>query len=117
MLEKDRKSVLNAAKLAVNAYIEDPCETNAERVRFAWETIKGLEAAPIWRQPSDIWLRSAPAPEDNLTHIIKQALDEARRQGKHKRAQTKWALRAVHEARPDMQPWDALAAVRMAQRP
>ena len=116
MLEKDPKSVLNAAKSAVNAYIKAPSQTNAERVRSVWETIKDLEAAPSWRQPSDIWLRSPQSPEDSLSLTTKQALDEAKRQGKDNWAQTKWALRAVHKARPDMQSWDALAAVRMAQR-
>ena len=51
MLTDDRKNILQDAKIAVRAYAKDPSEANAERVESAWQTVKHLQAASIWRQP------------------------------------------------------------------
>ena len=51
MLKDDRKNVLHDAKIAVRAYAKDPSDTNAERVESAWQTVKHLQAAAVWRQP------------------------------------------------------------------
>ena len=116
MLKDDRKRVFNAAKSEVNAYAKDPSEKNAERVQAAWGAVKDLQATPFWRQQSDFWLRSDPGPEDDLKHVIQQALEDARNRGRDYVGQTEPAVRAVRQVRPDMNASDALAAVRLLQR-
>ncbi len=113
MPEDDRKKALNAAKLAVNAYAKNPSDKNAARVQSAWESVKGLQTAPFWQQQLQTWLRSVPGPEDDLKHVIQQALEDARNRGRDYVGQTELAVRVV---RPDMNASDALAAVRLHQR-
>ncbi len=117
MLKDDRKRVFNAAKSAVSAYAKDPSDKNAARVQSAWETVKDLQAVPIWWQQSEIWLRSNPGPDDDLKHVIQQALDDARDRGRDYVGQTELAVRAVRQVRPDMNASDALAAVRLFRQP
>ncbi len=66
MLKDDRKNALNAAESAVNAYAKDPTDKNAAKVQSAWETVKDLQATPIWRQRLESWLRSYPGSDDDL---------------------------------------------------
>lgn len=60
MPETDRKKALDGAKLALKAYAKEPSETNAARVRSAWEAVSDLQATPIWRRQAEHWLRSGP---------------------------------------------------------
>ncbi len=113
MPQNDRKKVFDAAKLAVNAYAKDPSDKNAERVQGAWGAVKDLQAVPIWQQHSKNWLRSDPGPDDDLKHVIEQALDDARSRGRDYFGQIELAVRAVRQVRPDMNASDALAAVRL----
>ena len=53
MLNDDHKTALCDAKIAVRAYAEDPSDTNAERVEVAWQSVKRLKAASMWRQLSE----------------------------------------------------------------
>ena len=50
MLNEDHKTALSDARIAVRAYAEDPSDTNAERVEVAWQSVKRLKAASMWRQ-------------------------------------------------------------------
>jgi len=52
MLNEDHKNALSDAKSAVRAYAKNPSDTNAERVETAWQTVKRLKAATMWRQHS-----------------------------------------------------------------
>jgi hypothetical protein len=113
MPQDDRKKVFNAAKSAVNAYAKDPSDKNAERVQGAWGAVKDLQAAAIWQQHSEFWLRSQPGPEDDLKHVIQQALGDAKNRGRDYVGQTEIAVRSVRQVRPDMNASDALAVVRL----
>ncbi len=116
MSQNDRKKVFNAAKSAVNAFAKDPSDGNAARIQAAWGAVKDLQAVPIWQQHSENWLRSDPGPEEDLKHVIQQALEDARNRGRDYLGQTELAVRAVRQVRPDMNASDALAAVRLFQR-
>ncbi len=113
MPQNDRKKALNAAKSAVNAYAKDPSDGNAARVQSAWGAVKDMQTAPFWQQQLGTWLRSVPGPEDDLKHVIQQALEDARNRGRDYVGQTELAVRAVRQVRPDMNASDALAAVRL----
>ncbi len=54
-------------------------------------------------------------PKD-LENVIRQALGDALAAGKDCRSQTKLAIEAVLEARPDMTVSEALTAVNMVRR-
>ena len=54
-------------------------------------------------------------PKD-LENVIRQALGDALAAGKDYRSQTKLAVEAVLEARPDMTVSEALTAVNMVRR-
>ncbi len=116
MPQDDRKKAFNAAKSAVNAYAKDPSDGNAARVEAAWGAVKDLQAAPLWQQRLQTWLRSVPGSEDDLKHVIQQALEDARNRGRDYVGQTELAVRAVRQVRPDMNASNALAAVRLFQR-
>jgi len=116
MPQDDRKKVFNAAKSAVGAYAKDPSDQNAERVQSAWGAVKDMQAAPFWHRQLETWLRFDPGPEDDLKHVIQQALEDARNRGRDYVGQTELAVRAVRQARPDMNASDALAAVCLFQR-
>lgn len=116
MLKDNRKTVLNAAKSAVKAYAKDPTDKNAEKVQAAWDTVKELQTVSVWQHHSDFWLRSATGPDDDLKHVIEQALEDARSRGRDYVGQTELAVRAVRQVRPDMTASHALAAVRFAQQ-
>ncbi len=113
MPQDDRKKAFNAAKLAVNAYAKDPSDKNAARVQSAWGAVKDMQTAPFWQQQLGTWLRSVPGPEDDLKHVINQALEDARNRGRDYVGQTELAVRAVRQVRPDMNASDALAVVRL----
>ncbi len=113
MPQDDRKKALNAAKLAVNAYAKDPSDKNAESVQSAWGAVKDMQTASFWQRQPETWLRSDPSPEDDLKHVIQQALEDARNRGRDYVGQTELAVRAVRQVRPDMNASDALAAVRL----
>ncbi len=113
MPQNDRKKVFDAAKSAVNTYAKDPSDKNAESVQAAWGVVKDMQAAAIWQQHSEFWLRSQPGPEEDLKHVIQQALEDARNRGRDYVGQTELAVRAVRQVRPDMNASDALAAVRL----
>jgi hypothetical protein len=116
MPKDDRKKAFNAAKSAVKSYAKNPSDENAERVQSAWDTVKDLQTLSFWRQQSDFWLRAASSPDDDLKHVIQQALEDARDRGRDYVGQTELAVRAVRQVRPDMNASDALAAVRLFQR-
>ncbi len=113
MPQDDRKKVFDAAKSAVNAYAKDPSDKNAESVQAAWGAVKDMQTAPFWQQQLGTWLRSVPGPEDDLKRVIQQALEDARNRGRDYVGQTELAVRAVRQARPDMNASDALASVRL----
>ena len=75
-----------------------------------------MQTAAIWQQHSEFWLRSQPGPDDDLKHVIQQALEDARNRGRDYVGQTELAVRAVRQVRPDMNAPGALAAVRLFQR-
>ena len=75
-----------------------------------------MQTAAIWQQHSEFWLRSQPGSEDDLKHVIQQALEDARNRGRDSVGQTELAVRAIRQVRPDMNASDALAAVRLHQR-
>ena len=116
MPQDDRKKALNAAKSAVNAYAKDPSDKNAERVQGAWGAVRDMQTAPFWQQQLETWLRFDPGPEDDLKHVIQQALDNARSRGRDYVGQTELAVRAIRQVRPDMNASDALAAVHLFRR-
>jgi hypothetical protein len=116
MPQDDRKKAFNAAKSAVNAYAKDPSDRNAARVEAAWGAVKDLQSAPFWQQQLATWLRSDPGPDDDLKHVIEQALEDARSRGRDYLGQTELAVRVVRQARPDMTASDALAAVEFVRR-
>lgn len=116
MPKDDRKKALGTARSAVHAYTKDPSDKNAGRVQRAWETVKDLQASPIWWQHLGIWLQSDPGPDDDLKHVTQRALEDARSQGRDYVGQTEMAVRAVRQIRPDMNASDALAAVRLVQQ-
>ncbi len=78
--------------------------------------VKDMQIAPFWQQQLGTWLRSVPGPEDDLKHVIQQALEDARSRGRDYFGQTELAVRAVHQARPDMTASAALAAVELVRR-
>ncbi len=53
---------------------------------------------------------------EDLANIIREALDEARAVGRDYIGQTKLAMRAVREVRPDMTASEALSAVELVRR-
>ncbi len=53
--------------------------------------------------------------DETLERIIRRTLDEARAKGRDYLTQTELAVRAVCQARPDMTPSDALAAVELVR--
>ncbi len=116
MPQNDRKKVFDAAKSAVNAYAKDPSDKNTESIQAAWGAVKDMQTAPFWQQQLGTWLRSDPSPEDDLKHVIQQALEDARNRGRDYVGQTELAVRAVRQARPDMNASDALASVRLFRR-
>jgi hypothetical protein len=116
MLKDNRRTALNAAKSAVSAFAKDPSETNAAGVQSAWEKVRDLQAVPIWQQQAEAWLQSDQSQDDDLTHVIQQALGDARIRGRDYVGQTELAVRAVRQVRPDMSASDALAAVRPFQQ-
>ncbi len=54
--------------------------------------------------------------DQDLHHVIEQALDDARAAGRDHLTQTELAVRAVLQVRTDMTAPDALAAVNLARR-
>ncbi len=86
---------------------------DAERVQAAWGAVRELQAAPFWQQQLQTWLRFDLGPEEDLKHVIQQALEDARSRGRDYVGQTELAVRAVTQVRPDMNASDALAAVRL----
>jgi len=64
MLNGDRKNAFRDAKSAVSAYAREPSDTNAVKVHSAWEAVKNLNATPIWRHRSGVWLQSNPGADD-----------------------------------------------------
>jgi len=54
--------------------------------------------------------------DQDLHHVIQQALDDARAAGGDHLTQTEIAVQTVLHARPDMTAPDALAAVNLARR-
>ncbi len=54
--------------------------------------------------------------DKSLDRIIRQALEEARAKGRDHLTQTQLAVKAVHQARPDMTASEILAAVHLVQR-
>ena len=97
----------------MNDYAKDPSDRNAARVQAAWGVVKDLQTAPFWQQQLETWLRSDPGPDDDLKHVIQQALEDARNRGRDYLGQTELAVRAVRQVRPDMNASAALAAVRL----
>ena len=60
--------------------------------------------------------RSHTAMDKSLDRIIRRALEEARAKGRDHLTQTQLAVKAVHQARPDMTASEILAAVHLVQR-
>ncbi len=56
------------------------------------------------------------AMDKSLDRIIRQALEEARAKGRDHLTQTQLAVKAVHQARPDMTASEILTAVHLVQR-
>ena len=54
--------------------------------------------------------------DQDLHHVIEQALEDARAAGRDHLTQTELAVRAVLQVRTDMTAPDALAAVNLARR-
>ncbi len=54
--------------------------------------------------------------DPDLDNVIQQALEDALAAGRDNPSQTKFAVRAVQRARPDMTVSDAMAAVNLVQR-
>lgn len=46
-----RRQALEAAKLAVRAYVREPSEENATEVENAWRQVRRLQGVLRWRQP------------------------------------------------------------------
>ena len=78
--------------------------------------VRDMQTAPFWHRQLETWLRFDPGPEDDLKHVIQQALEDARNRGRDYVGQTELAVRSVRQVRPDMNASDALAAVRLHQR-
>ena len=53
MLNEDYERALGDARLAARVYAKDPSDTNAERVKIAWQTVRRLKAVSVWRQKSE----------------------------------------------------------------
>ena len=60
--------------------------------------------------------RSDAGMDKSLDRIIRRALEEARAKGRDHLTQTQLAVKAVHQARPDMTASEILAAVHLVQR-
>ncbi len=56
------------------------------------------------------------AMDETVKRIICRALEEARAKGRDHLTQTRLAVKAVHQARPDMTASEILAAVHLVQR-
>ncbi len=56
------------------------------------------------------------AVDESVERIIRRALEEARVKGRDHLTQTQLAVKAVHQARPDMEASEILAAVHLVQR-
>ncbi len=56
------------------------------------------------------------AMDETVKRIICRALEEARAKGRDHLTQTQLAVKAVHQARPDMEASEILAAVHLVQR-
>jgi hypothetical protein len=69
---------------------------------------QGLSFCPAWRFHADM--------DDDLRRIIHRALENACARDADYLVQTEQAVRAVHEARPDMTASDALAAATLVRR-
>ncbi len=54
--------------------------------------------------------------DETVKRIICRALEEARAKGRDHLTQTQLAVKAVHQARPDMEASEILAAVHLVQR-
>lgn len=54
--------------------------------------------------------------DKSIERIIRRTLEEAREKGRDHLTQAELAVRAVLQARPDMTPSEALAAVEMVRR-
>ena len=56
------------------------------------------------------------AMDETVERIIRRALEEARAKGRDHLTQTQLAVKAVHQARPDMTASEILTAVHLVQR-
>ncbi len=54
--------------------------------------------------------------DESLERIIRCVLEEGRARGRDELTQTQLAIKAVHQARPDMTASEILAAVHLVQR-
>ena len=54
--------------------------------------------------------------DESLERIIRRVLEEARAKGRDHLTQTQLAVKAVHQARPDMTASEILDAVHLVQR-
>ncbi len=54
--------------------------------------------------------------DKSIERIIRRALEDARAAGRDHLTQTQLAVKAVHQARPDMTASEILAAVHLVQR-
>jgi hypothetical protein len=58
----ERREALEAAKLAVRAYVREPSKDNATEVEQAWQRVRQLDSVALWRGPPSAGRTAAPLP-------------------------------------------------------
>ncbi len=107
MISNHGKGALAEAYRRAQTLISAGCHSSAAD----WERICELIQVSFPQRP-----RSHTAMDAELENIIRRALADARTAGRDYLTQTEEAVRAGHEARPDLTASDVLAQVRRLQQ-
>jgi hypothetical protein len=60
-MRMERREALEAAKLAVRAYVREPSK-DATEVEQAWRRVRQLDSVALWRQPPSAVQTTAALP-------------------------------------------------------
>lgn len=61
-MNTERREALEAAKLAVRAYVREPSKDHAAEVEEAWHRVRQLDSVALWRQSPSACRTLAPLP-------------------------------------------------------
>lgn len=61
-MRMERREALEAAKLAVRAYVREPSRDNATEVEQAWQRVRQLDSVALWRRAPSAVQTAVPLP-------------------------------------------------------